>query len=190
MSGLFCSLWQDRRKPPTLFVVADAATLVADARHKGLLWNVLGRPRLRKVIVHCGDAFFRRALQRVVDSLPERVVLELARSYSVICGFTPRSKLTKNPLNQLCCANAPQWGHENDSAPRLGPAGVIIANVPQLWSQRPTIYHAIQAILFGRNYRGAKSARSLQPAKIVRHGLRSRLAFGNTSGARRAEPRS
>src|SRR6516162_1636293 len=33
-----------RQKPSTLFIVADAATLVADARHKGLLWNVLGRP--------------------------------------------------------------------------------------------------------------------------------------------------
>jgi hypothetical protein len=64
-----------RQKPSTLFVVADAATLVADARQKGLLWNVLGRPGLREVIVHCGDAFFRRPLHRVVDSLSERVVL-------------------------------------------------------------------------------------------------------------------
>jgi hypothetical protein len=60
-----------------LFVVADAATLVADARYKGLLCNVLGRSRFREAIVYCRHAFFRRALHRVVDSLSERVVLEL-----------------------------------------------------------------------------------------------------------------
>lgn len=74
----------------TLFVEADAATLVADARHKRLLWKGLGCAGLREVIVHCGDALFRRSLHRVVDSLSERVVLRFdgadVRTYQGLIG--------------------------------------------------------------------------------------------------------
>jgi hypothetical protein len=64
-----CSFDLASKPDGPLFVVADAATLVADARNKGFLGNGLGRSGLREAIVHCRNASFRRALHRVVDSL-------------------------------------------------------------------------------------------------------------------------
>ena len=58
-----------------LFVIADAAALVADFRHKGLLGNRLGRSGLREVIVHRVDASLGRFGDRIEDSLSEWVVL-------------------------------------------------------------------------------------------------------------------
>jgi hypothetical protein len=46
------------RETDRLFVVADAATLVTDARYKGLLWNVPGRSGLREAIVDCRNGSF------------------------------------------------------------------------------------------------------------------------------------
>jgi hypothetical protein len=58
--------------PDRLFVVSDAAALIADARCKGLLESRLSR--FRKIIVHRGHGSFRRALNCVKGSLAYRVV--------------------------------------------------------------------------------------------------------------------
>ena len=58
-----------------LFVVSDAAALIADARLKGLLQS--GLTRLREIIVHRGHGSFRRTLNCVEGSLAYRVVAKL-----------------------------------------------------------------------------------------------------------------
>src|SRR5260221_1691617 len=65
---------QDEPSATRLFVIADAAALVGKADHKGLLRKSLGRSRLRELIVHGADCTFRCTLNRIEDSLPERVV--------------------------------------------------------------------------------------------------------------------
>src|SRR5215469_9410573 len=55
-----------------LFVVGDAATLIADSRLERLLGRRL--PRLWKIIVHSGHGAFRRTLNCVKGSLAYRVV--------------------------------------------------------------------------------------------------------------------
>ena len=58
--------------PGRLFVVSDAAALIADARCKRLLESRLSR--FRKIIIHRGHGSFRRALNCVKGSLAYRVV--------------------------------------------------------------------------------------------------------------------
>jgi hypothetical protein len=56
---------------PALFVVADAATLVTDARHIGFLWNGLARSGLREVVVLYNNATFRCGFSGVVLSFAQ-----------------------------------------------------------------------------------------------------------------------
>jgi hypothetical protein len=72
--GLASSLISSRRQPCRLFIVADAATLATDARHKGYLWDVFSCSGLWEVIFIYAEAPFRHTLRNVVASLSERVV--------------------------------------------------------------------------------------------------------------------
>src|SRR5712691_10024085 len=65
---------QNERNATRLFVIAYTATLVGNADHEGLLWNGLGRSRLRELVVHGVNSALRRTFNRVEDSLPEGVV--------------------------------------------------------------------------------------------------------------------
>ena len=55
-----------------LFIISDAAALIADARLEGLLESRF--PRFREIIVHRGRGSFRRALNCIKGSLAYRVV--------------------------------------------------------------------------------------------------------------------
>lgn len=59
-----------------LFVVCDAAALIADARLKSLFRDRVGRTGFWKIIVNRGDASLRQVLNRFVRSLSYQVVFE------------------------------------------------------------------------------------------------------------------
>jgi hypothetical protein len=59
-----------------LFKVGDAAALIANARLNELLRDSFGLPWFRKTVIHCRDVTLRRLMNRVVCSLPDRIVIE------------------------------------------------------------------------------------------------------------------
>ena len=59
-----------------LFKVGDAPGFIPNAHLNELLRDSFGLPWFRKTVIHCRDVTWRRLMNSVVCSLPDRVVVE------------------------------------------------------------------------------------------------------------------